>query len=37
MMLYQEKIPPPLSEEEQMKIAAAVAREDRWSKGLIAR
>jgi hypothetical protein len=41
MMLYQEKIPPPLarlSEEEQMKSETqAVTREDRWAKGLIAR
>ena len=38
MMLYQEKISPPLaplSEEEQMKLA--IASKDRWAKGLIAR
>ena len=38
MMLYQEKISPPLaplSEEEQMKLT--IASKDRWAKGLIAR
>ena len=39
MMIYQEKIappPPPLSEDEQMKLRMdAMASEDRWVKNVI--
>jgi hypothetical protein len=38
MMIYQEKIPPPvalLAHEEQKHIAQSLANDDRWVKNLI--